>query len=111
MAFAPCLDRTGILGERRILEIDGSCGRERGSVARQAGRQHAVEHIHAPCDHFDYLRRCAESHGVARMIRRQVGDGILNGAEHLVLRLADTHAADGIAIEADFHKGSCAFFS
>ena len=38
------------------------------------------------------------------MVRRKEGHGILDGAEHFVLRFAYAHSADGIAIEAYLHQ-------
>ena len=111
IALATLLDRGGVLGERGVFEIEGSAGSEGGAVAGEAGGENAVEHVHAAGDHFEDLRRGAEAHRVTRVGFRQEGNGILDGGEHLGFGFADTHTADGVAIEADVNERAGAFFA
>ena len=70
-------------------------------VAGDAGGHDAVEHVDAAGDHFEDLGRGAEAHGVAGLVGRQEGHRVLDGAEHLLLGLADRDAADGVAVEVE----------
>src|SRR5262249_3888319 len=54
-----------------VLKIERACGGERRSIAREARRQYAIEHVHPARDHFQELRRRAESHRVTRLVRWQ----------------------------------------
>ena len=48
----------------------GRAGLRVPAVAGHAGGQHAVEHVHAAGDQLHHLRRRAQAHGVARLVRR-----------------------------------------
>ncbi len=100
-AFA---NRPRVLGVDQVLDVDRAVERHRHAVAGDAGGHHAVEHVHPAGDHFQNLRRRAETHRVARLVVGEKRHRVVDGAEHLVLRLAHRNAADGVAVEAEFHQ-------
>src|SRR5262245_66339857 len=82
-----------------VLKIERACGGERRSIAREARRQYAIEHVHPARDHFQELRRRAESHRVTWLVRWQKWFSRFNGHLHFLLRLTHAHPANGVAVE------------
>lgn len=111
VAFATGFDGGGVFGEGGVFEVQSAGGGEGGAVAGEASGEDAVEHVNAAGDYFDDLWRGAEAHGIAGVVLREEGNGIFDGAEHLMLGFADADAADGVAVEADVHKGAGAFLA
>jgi len=104
VAVASLLD--GRLVERPLRGLDGdvAAARDGGAVARDARRDHAVEHVDAARDALRHLVQHAEPHHVARRVLRQERHRGVDRLVHAGLRLADGNAADGVAVEADLHE-------
>ena len=82
-----------------ILDVYWAIKSECLSVPRAAGGVHAIKQINPLSDHFEELGRGPKTHGVARLILREVGFRILNSSEHFRLRFSHRNAADGVAIK------------
>ena len=104
MRMAGFAKRSRVFGVDEVFDVDGAVQCEGDAMAGDAGGHHAIEHVHAPTDHFQDLRGGAEPHGVARLVSGEERHGVLNGAEHLMLWLADGDSADRIAIESEFNQ-------
>ena len=63
-ANAALFDGSLGVGMDCIAEIEGPVGGVGGAVAGDACGQDAVEHINAPGNHFDQLRRRSQAHGI-----------------------------------------------
>ncbi len=111
VAFAAQLDGGGVFGEGGVFKVEGACGGKCGAVASKAGGKHAIKHVHSTRNHFDDLRRGAESHCVPWAVLREEGNGIFDGAEHFVFGFPHTDASDGVAIKADLYECAGAFLS
>ena len=97
-------ERTGIRCVDEVLDADRTVESEGHPVAGDAGGHHAIEHVNAAAYHFQNLWRCAQAHGVARLVGGQERNCVVDGSEHLLLRFADGDAADGIAVEIEFYQ-------
>ena len=62
-----------------------------------AGGHDAVEEVHAARDALDDVPRRADAHEIARLVLRHILLDGLNRVVHLLMRLADGEAADGVA--------------
>src|SRR6266446_5355543 len=67
-ARARLVERAGIVGMARVLDVDRSKPSEGDAVAAVAGGQHAVEHVDAAGDGFENVRGHPHAHEVARTI-------------------------------------------
>ena len=69
-------------------------------MAAGAGRQHAVEHVHATRDGFDDIDRLADPHQIARPVGGQHGRRKIQHLDHGCMPLTHGQPADGIAVIA-----------
>ena len=56
-------------------------------------------------DHLEHLRRSAETHRVTRFVLWQKRLRRFNREHHFLLRLADAHSADRVAVEINLDRG------
>ncbi|MNL78089.1 hypothetical protein D3C87_2044020 [compost metagenome] len=61
----------------------------------------AIEHVDAPADGAQDVVGLADTHQVARPVRREFGRDFLDHPKHHLLRFAHGQAAHGIAVKAD----------
>ncbi len=92
-------ERTVIIAIAQVLDADWAIGRERATVATDAGRHRAVEHIGAQRDHAEELGRGADAHDVAGLVLWQQRRDEADLMEHVLFGFADADAADGVAGE------------
>src|SRR4029453_9351504 len=85
--FAVFFDWALVERELSVFQISRTARGKRGSVARQARRKDAIEHIHSPRDYFQQLRRRTKAHRVTRFIFRQTRLDRSNRAHHFLFRL------------------------
>src|SRR5512139_1458494 len=100
-ADALWIQRTKILGEARVPDIDRPVSGERLAGAAGTGREYAVEHVHAADDGADNVVRLADTHQVTRLVGGKLARREVEDAEHGLLPLADRQAADRVAVEID----------
>src|SRR5262249_31972783 len=93
------VDRPLVERELCILQIERACGCERGAISGESRRQHAIEHVHPARDHFQHLRRCAQSPPVTWFARRKNRSRRFNRTHHFLLWSTDAPPADRVAIE------------
>src|SRR3954466_15963175 len=93
-AITTLLDRAEIRLVESGFDVDRAFSGEGGSVSRDARRQNTIEHIHAARDQFNELRGCAETHGIAWLVRGKKGFGDFNRLHHFRFRLANADSAD-----------------
>src|SRR5262245_17746913 len=105
VAVAVRVERRLVAKIARLLERDGAVGREGLTVAGVARRQHAVEHVHATRDRPHEILGLADAHQIARLAPGQKARHQLGQVVHRRLRLADGHAADRVAVEAELDRG------
>ena len=67
-AAARRIERRRVFRMPRILEIERAVPGECLTVAARAGRQHAIEHVHAAQHRADDIVRLADAHEIARTI-------------------------------------------
>ena len=70
ITVAAFLQRTKVMRILRVADDQSSLIGEAGSVAGDARRQHAVEHIHAAVYALDQTIRTADAHQIAGLVRR-----------------------------------------
>lgn len=87
--------------EAGILYVNRTIGSEGQAVASGAGGVHAIEHVHPPRNHFQYLGRSAQSHCVTRFVGREEGFAVIDCTKHLFFRFSHGDAADGIAVKVE----------
>ncbi len=87
-----------VVGPLEVAHIHDSVPREQHPVASVAGWHHAVEHIHAPRDAFEQVRRSPHAHQVARAVLRQNRTHEFKHLIHLLRRLPHRKPPDGIAL-------------
>lgn len=95
---------TGIKFEGLVLDVNGAIGREGLSVAGAAGGVDTIEHVDTLANHFEKLGGGAEAHGVAWLVSREKGFGVLNGGEHFILRFSHGNSTNGVAIEVKVNQ-------
>ena len=66
-------------------------------MPRIARRHHAVKEIHTACDSLDDVARRADTHQIARLVRRHIRLHRLDDLIHHLCRFPDGQPADGIA--------------
>ena len=93
------VDGAHVRGPALVLDMHGAVRRQGHAVARQAGRHHAVEHVHAAGNHLQKLGRRAQPHRITGLVLRQPGDGMVNSPEHLLFRLTHGNASYRIAVK------------
>ena len=98
------VERLGIVGMARVLDVDRAEAGESNAVAAIARRQHTIEHVDAASDGFEEIGRRADAHEITRPLRRQRRRGLADDFEHHALRFADGKPADGITGEADIDE-------
>jgi len=67
-AAASGVERFRVFGVPGILEIERAVPGKGLAVSTRSGRQHAVEHIHAPQDGANNVIRLADAHQVPRTV-------------------------------------------
>ena len=95
------IERPVRFGMAGVADVQLAAGHEGLARASGAGRQHAIEHIDAPGDGADDVRRPPDAHQIARFIVRQGRRCDVQRLEHRLLAFADRQPADGIALETD----------
>src|SRR5436190_1276639 len=87
--------------------FDAECaaGGERRPIARDPGRQNAIEHVHTARDQFNHLRGSPQTHSITRFVLWQKRLRVFDRLHHFRLWLADAHAADGVSIKT--HADNC----
>src|SRR4029453_13018346 len=86
--FAVFFDWALVERELGVFQIGRTARGKRGSVARQARRQDAIEHIHSPRDIFQQLRRRTKPPRVP----------------HFLLRVGNGHAANREAVGIEVYN-------
>ena len=94
-------ERTVVIAVAEVLHADWPVGRERAAVATDARGHGAVEHIGTERDHAEELGRGADAHDVTRLVFGEERRDQADLMEHMLLGLADAHAADGVAGEIE----------
>ena len=84
----------------RVAQVDRTEPRKRHAVTAVPGRHHAIEHVDAARDRLQDVLGRADTHQIARPVRRQERRHLLDHRQHHRLRLADRKAADGVAVKA-----------
>ena len=88
-----------VFGKFAALDVDlAKRGVER-AVARIAGGQHAVEHVHTGVDAGNDIQRRAHAHEVTRLFAGQQRGRVVEQIVHLVLGLAHREAANGKTVK------------
>ena len=90
-------ERAMVLLVTEVLHADRAVGRERAAMAADARGHRAVEHVGAERDHAEELGRGADAHDVARLVLGEERGDESDLMEHVLLRLADADATDGVA--------------
>ncbi|EHM49730.1 hypothetical protein HMPREF9080_02979 [Cardiobacterium valvarum F0432] len=80
-----------------VAQFQGAEAGEKVGVAGVARRHDAVEHVDATPHAFYEVFRFADAHQVARFVRGQVRQGVVEGVVARFQRFADRQPADGIA--------------
>jgi hypothetical protein len=105
IAAALRIEGTVVLGVPGVPDIETSLAGEELAVPGVARRQHAVEHVDAARDALDQVLGRARAHEIPRPIRRQPLRRRGGHRIHLIDRLTDAEAADGVALEPDRGRG------
>jgi hypothetical protein len=100
-----------ILGMAGIAQVHHALVGEGGAVPGQPRGQNAVKHVDPTGDQLDHLRRRAQAHRVAGLIRRKQRRHPFRDAHHVLLRLADAQPADGVAVKTHRHEFAGRFFA
>src|SRR5689334_8855596 len=104
VARAFLVERFDLVAVTRVPQLDDAVAGIDPAIARVPGRQHAVEHVDARRHrHYQVVRR-ADSHEIARTVRRQLRRGVLKYPRHLALGLAHRQPADRVAVETDLSQ-------
>ena len=98
------VQRVLILGEAGVLQVQRAIPGPGLAVASGAGRQDAVEHVHAAIDRLDQIDRLAHAHQIAGAVLGQELGRVIQHLAHGLMAFAHGQAADGVAVEADFLK-------
>src|SRR6185312_10677436 len=91
-----------------VTQIDLACPGEGHAVTAVASRHHAIEHIDAARNGFQYVFRRAYAHQIARTVGRQDRHDLLDHRKHHRLWFTDRKAADRIAVKADIDQSASA---
>src|SRR3954469_17041158 len=110
-AIAIFLDRAEIRLVESGFDVDRAFTGEGGSVSRDARWQNTIEHVHAARDQLNELRGCAQTHGIARLIRGKKGFSDFNRLHHLWFRLADAYSTDRVTVKFQIDQSFRAFFA
>jgi len=108
-AVAGRIGRTLILGVARAFDVQPPLGGEEQPMARGAGGQHAVHHVHAHARILLDLVRIADAHHVAGLVGGQQRQHLGDHLPRQLARLAHAEAPDGIAVEVHLHQPLHAF--
>ena len=90
--------------EALVLKIEHTIWSEYAGVTSETGRHDTVEHIHTETDHFQKLRRRANTHHITRFILWHDGSRRRDLPDHLLFGFTDTDPSDGVAGEIHFSK-------
>ncbi len=96
IAGAGFINRARIAGILSVHQVHAPAEGLGGAVARQAGGQHAIEHIHSTADALDEIVGGADPHQVAGFVFRKRGSHHFNRSEHFIFRLADRKPTNGV---------------
>src|SRR5215218_3199336 len=82
-----------------VPEVDAASGGQHSPVAGEAGREHAVEHVHPETYDLEYPDRVPDTHEVPGLVGGEHGRGQGEGFKHLLPRFSDREPTDGVAWE------------
>jgi len=91
------VNRTFIARKSCVHQVESPLGREGGVVAREPGRQDAIEDVNPAQNAVDQILGRADSHQVARLVLGQVRLHHVEHGVHFLLGLSHRQAADGDA--------------
>src|SRR5690606_11890296 len=110
VAVAGRVQRRGILPELRTLQVQPSLTGKGCAVPAHAGRGHAVEEVNASRNALNEVFGKADTHQVARAIRRQRGVAHLEHGVHVGLGLSYREPADSVTRPVvQIANGRCGF--
>ena len=95
------IERILVLGEAGVLQVQRAVPGPGLAVAAGAGRQDAVEHVHAAIHRLDQVDRLAHPHQIAGTVGGQHLGGVVQHLAHGLVAFAHGQTADRVAVEAD----------
>ena len=104
VAIASFFDGTIIGRMTTVLDLQVSMASKEHSVAGIAGRDDAIEHVHAHLDPLYKVFRSAHAHQVTGEFMRKVWGQVSYDLQHGFFGLADGEAADGITIKTNLEQ-------
>ena len=104
VAVAGGVEWAGVGFVAGVADAEQALAGEQMAVARVAGGHDAVEQVDSFGHGLDDVLRSADSHQVARAVRRHPRGAMAHHARHLLLGLAHRKPADGIAGKTEFKQ-------
>src|SRR5829696_3368222 len=100
LARAFRIERSEVPAIPGVPEVDAASGGQHSPVAGEAGREHAVEHVHPKAYDLEYPDRVPDAHKVPGLVGGEHGRGQGEGFKHLLPRFSDRETTDGVTREA-----------